>query len=1058
MATFDTDIVIDIFQSISPSLGKLGTRSPWADTPHPGTGKKIQGWLWDKRTWPSDIEQKAVDYAPSIFDPSTNFILEEKFQSGIGDNKDLNVLKVFEEQAANVRYWTPRINHGHFYVYDQEWYLYSDDAVRDIFDSSVLSGVLQYKDLAFDPKPGVPISVRRYKWNSDKTRYDVDIDLRKKLDFTGIVTDGEEAETSTDNDYILANMDTSKDEFVVDWDRSPPRLILNRNYQDQIGTSGNLGSLELIGISDGLSNEYHTLYSPIDPSGVIQLISWDERSSSATESWSLVNSEDDFTPGGYNEFKLDRYLGTVLFGDYNEATTSGSGRIPPARHKVGIVYTAGLELTYEPEFSRDWIEPRKSDTNPFHNPMNQGFIRVSSQVTNPQWITLSSDLDGDALDGYNIDVGNTTGKVTARVISSLGEEMEGETVTFEILDPVYGTFSNLEETANAITNTDGEASVYFVPPSTIEDVGVATDTTVSGSNNTTLLSVDGLIAPDSLEDIYIFKVMIDDPVLGLPPEDEESFYTDFLTDEEIVEDPDGSSASSDFEKTYRTNNELPKPTFVENTNLSEGRKVIVASVDLGVIDPNYWIQAANDSDYRADNLVTGLTNQPLTAAPVVPITATTVGPLDNPALELTYSGQLETIDNETFKSYFVVCPATARLRAKVTNSVSGKTVYSNIINITINIPDSASGVQIIDSINDLQPELLSRIRHIDEISDATILTSSGELWDEYLEDRTRTSTTSFTQFVIDNSTIGYWPFESGSLHDISGNEHHALSYNMAWAEDLGIVGDGWKSTTPGVYAHLDAPGITQDLNMRNGTIDFSFKVNDETESGTTFTFFDITYTGANNRINSVKAVYEQTDLSGINFRFNYVASGENINNPDAYIHYNLLDSGINLLDTEWHSIRTSWSYNDATNQVTLAGVIDGHDITMGFPIAILNQYPIANPTNFYVTSEVIAADTLQSGGFYYDEIRYSDVVRTDENPPEHTVISEESYVDWFRRSRKADTNRLLLQNLTFSGWWPARAPLGFRLKSTGITVASMLDHVTFTTVNDILPSTYFDED
>ena len=123
MTDFDVDLFLDIYQTFSAS-NEIGARSPYATIPHPGTGKTIEGWKWDKRTWPSEIEIKANDYAPSIFDPSTNFLDETYFTTGIGDNNDLKLLAITEEIAANIRYWTPKIQHGHFYIHDQEWYLY----------------------------------------------------------------------------------------------------------------------------------------------------------------------------------------------------------------------------------------------------------------------------------------------------------------------------------------------------------------------------------------------------------------------------------------------------------------------------------------------------------------------------------------------------------------------------------------------------------------------------------------------------------------------------------------------------------------------------------------------------------------------------------------------------------------------------------------------------------------------------------------------------------------------------------------------------------------------
>ena len=78
------------------------------------------------------------------------------------------------------------------------------------------------------------------------------------------------------------------------------------------------------------------------------------------------------------------------------------------------------------------------------------------------------------------------------------------------------------------------------------------------------------------------------------------------------------------------------------------------------------------------------------------------------------------------------------------------------------------------------------------------------------------------------------------------------------------------------------------------------------------------------------------------------------------------------------------------------------------------------------------------------------------------------YRDWFRRTRLGDTLGLIeaadlvpgldpgLPLVTYVATGEAEIPLGFRLKSPGITVASILDQVVYLDPNDHLPSGYFD--
>ncbi len=1034
MPTYSVDLVLDVYKSVSTSTA-IGTKSVYGSVPHPGTGNVIKGWEWDKRTWPTDLELKATDYAPTIFDPDTNFIPEDKFLSGIGDNNDLKVLQVAEEQASNIRYWTPRIEHGYFYVQDQEWYLYSDDAVRDLFDASVISGVLQYKDLEFKPKPGIPISVRRYRWNTEEARYEIDLNLRKKLEFTGIVHNDTEEETFASGNYITGNIDTSKDEFVLEYDSTPNRVVLNRNYEDQVGTSGTLSSLEFIGISDGTTNEYHLPYAPVSPSGLIQLITWDDRIDT-TYSWSRIDQTAEFTQGPYQEYKLDDHLGIITFGDYDPVTTSGSGARPGNLHKIGLVYTRGLELIYEPERSRDWVEPRSADVSPFHNPINQGFVKVSAQVATPQWIQLTADLEGDSVDGYEIDLSNVTGLLTAKVLGSDGVPMERQNVTFEILTPTFGTFPNLELDISALSNRDGEAHAEYVPPTTIEEIGRATRTVTTISGVRSIVTVEGLVAPETREEIYLYQVKVDDEVLGVPASGETTRYLTYLDNEGIDEEPSGSAALAATEESFREAHGLLTPTFYESDDITTGAKVIVASVDPGVLDPNYAIQ------------------KPTTLAPILPYEFTS-GTIEAPVLELTYSGVLPLPDNATFKSYFVACSAKTRVRAKVINPVSGRVIYSNVIEITIRIPEEASGVKLIDELSDLETSLIQRVKHIDDISDAAVLTTRGELWSEYQEDRLYVEDENdYAQWQSDSHTIGYWPLESSggsALVDFStyGNN---LTNVGGMVSVAGFLGDGMKSNSPGTLQYLDAAGLFGDLNLVSGTIDMLIKSNTTIASGVDYRFFDITLSGSNSRRNRLMGQVENSAASGTTFRFNYEISG--VGNPTAYLVGDLAANGIDLGDQDWHSLRVTWDVNTATNRVILGAEVDGVTISGGVPTATLPVLPhIGTPIGGRL--QAVAGDLSSLGQFSFDEIRYSDTVRTDSWPHVEVTQSGESYIDWFRRTRRADSAQLLLENVTYSGYLPARLPMGFRLKSTGITVASMLDKVTFLTLNDPLPDDYF---
>jgi hypothetical protein len=1050
--TSDVKLVLTIYTTAT-LRPDVGVNSVYAEVPHPGTGKKIEGWKWDERTWSETLELKANDYVPTIFDPDINFVDEDKFQSGIGDNHDLKLLQVKEQRIEDVEYWVPRLHHGHFYNFDQEWYLYSDDVRKDVVDSGVLlSGVLQWDDMTFKPKPGIPISVRRYKWDRNQSRYEVDLALRKVQDFTGIVISDEEQETRAGSDFIIANIDTTKEEFVVEIEdadgepRTTPRVVFNQLFTESIGVSGNLDSLERIGISDGRTNEYHLTYSPVDLTQPFYLISWDP-STSGTASWGMIDSVSGFATGPFHEFKLDPYLGIITFGDYDSSTQSGAGYVPDPRHFIGAAYSYGVDITYEPAKTRDWVEPLQSDVNPLHNASHQGFIEVSPNLESLFNVHLFADLVGSAAEGYIIEQGSKLGKISARVRDIQGNELEGQTVEFEVLNPEFGTFANGRISDRSITNHNGLASVFYKTPAIIEEASHVVDVIApDAGSSTTLLSISNMVAPLSLESITHYLVRADDQVGGMPATTSGlSYWDDYVEKEEFEEDPNGAAASAGYEELYRDGRDLPEPTFTDITDLLTGTKVVVSAVDVGVLDPNYAVQKST------------------TLAPLIPFSASTVGSNEDPVLELEYSGLLTQPDGSSFKSYVVVADPLTRLRAKVTNQVSGRVSYSNVIVLNLQSTESAQGTLIARRSEDIEADLLWRPKNIYNYQTITSGDMApnragwGHVVEEYLEDRILERTLTYVTWSGDSNTIGYWPFD-GHLQDQSSYANHAHAVgNMKSEPFSGLVDGAFRSN--GGFAYVNAPGLYNDINLTSGTIDFAFRSTQNTPSGVEFKMMQITATGINGLRNNLEIRYlPAAGSSGTRIRMEYEVSGVG-NGPRAYLDEELDNNGITICDGEWHTFRFQWDYQSSdytTGTVHLTGRIDNRAITSGHRSALLPFGLTPGITQGGILTAIVG-DLTSLNNLWFDEVRYSDMLRADCWPASGETIYEESFSDWWKRTNRGNTVDWGLLDVVLSGNLPARVPIGFRLKDSGITVASNLDKSTYLTLNNPLPDTYFSE-
>jgi len=147
----------------------LGSFSVYTTKKHPGSEKLIEGWKWDNRIWLAEDTENLEASLPVNFDPTISGITESYFQSGIGSNQDLELNGIVSVISSGLStdgiydVWAPRLNHGYYYDYDQENYLFGDDSeVAFATYSGVLQGVVGVPTapnvvyLSSTPKVGVP--------------------------------------------------------------------------------------------------------------------------------------------------------------------------------------------------------------------------------------------------------------------------------------------------------------------------------------------------------------------------------------------------------------------------------------------------------------------------------------------------------------------------------------------------------------------------------------------------------------------------------------------------------------------------------------------------------------------------------------------------------------------------------------------------------------------------------------------------------------------------------------------------------------------------------------
>jgi hypothetical protein len=700
MPTVDTDVLVHVYNI--PQETQVGQISDFTTTVHPGSNKLISGWQWDKRVWPTVNELEATSFVPTIWDPTLSGLSTSVFQSGYGDNNDLVLLDIEEIQLSGLSSWSPKIHHGYFYIHDEQWYLYGDQYLSESLSlNNVVSG-MQYHDMSHNPKPTIPIQLRRYLFNVKNSKYQVDLDIRKKVEFDG-------------------SDDTAQ--FVVDNDYSPPRIWTSGIYNEAVGgtVSGVSGdantedieSLELVGFSNGEEDqEFFTRYSPIDRTQPVEVWTW-WTASGATE-WTTISGMQEFTSGDSTEVHIDYDRGALTFGDYNFVTSGGdAGRIPLINQSIGIYYTKGLALQYEPTGSVDYYTATSTNVNPVVSSLSQGFIQVSSSLPDPATVELTSSLT--RVNPFIISLGNNTGQMQATVKNASGEGIDGQEVVFEILSPAIGTFGGVSQNITGTTGVGGTATVLYNAPTTINDLGVIINTgditTISGQ---TSMVIDGLADPGSVSGLYLYKVHTYDEVLGIAESELSTYYTNYFLDESI------SGVIQSDEESYRSIHDFQTPQTYESDDYSTGKKTIILTQTAGVMNPHTGVED-------------------LTAyTPLFPISIESTGTTSSPQVTAVYDTELPIPGavGDDIRSYFCVGDAVTSLRAYVIHPRTGRYIYSNTIQVKVTIPDAINGTFFADSLTDLSG-MLNRPAAVSGISDSSVDATSGVdgMWEDYLEER-----------------------------------------------------------------------------------------------------------------------------------------------------------------------------------------------------------------------------------------------------------------------------------------------------------------------------------
>ena len=487
LTTTRISTVQTIFHSdeLAPLLGSESTDSGYEFTP----------WSWDERIWTTDKLENSDLTIPSLADASRGALSSSYWQSGVGNLRtDCEVIQPVIVRQESLDRWTVQVRHGNYFSRHQKRYLFADrSSVQyvDPDDNEVGVNTLLLTDV---PRNGSPISATIWTRDSYGSPF-LKKYINKRCHFTGWYTVDGEADTDDNGDIEWANVDTTKDEFIVVWpdDMSDPTLWFNKDFtflvgKDTISEDDDLAACDHVGTGDGVNTAFLAEYFPICDNAEFTVYS---------DTFSTIVDPDDY------EFDYDR-------GEISFDTAPANGT------EIYIRYRVTVEVEYESEHCNDYCTAGYINLNPMTSIIDRGFIYLTEQELRVARLTLHAELAEIDEDVYGpLELGTDYCFLVATAYNMYGQVVPGAEVSFwldsDTSGYINGSTALTGSEVEVMTDANGEARILYSVPRSVESVGQYVGHSLGDEDNElTLVQTDG-IDEDDLSNIFVFYVFDDDP-------------------------------------------------------------------------------------------------------------------------------------------------------------------------------------------------------------------------------------------------------------------------------------------------------------------------------------------------------------------------------------------------------------------------------------------------------------------------------------------------------------------------------------------------------------------
>ncbi len=499
------------------------TRTPLIGPDSPDGEHVFAPWKWDERMWTNENFENSERAIPVLGDQDVRGIPEEYWQSGVGSDKiDLEVLKAISLRQESQERWTTRVRHGNYYKFHKPRYLFADRSQTQFVDAEDDIGGRNVLQLSEMPRYGSPIMALIWTRNSlnEPMLYRF---IQKRMQFTGVFDDDGEKDTQDDNgDIAWANVDTSRQEFVVQWtgdQTTPPTLYFNQDHtflvgRDVVVDEDDLGFCDFLGEGKGADEDQalFTKYFPLlDNVGLVL-----HKLSGGVIS-EMVRWTSDYESGvdPLPEYVIDTDRGEVTFP--SEVNGTDTDIVAPSLGvEIYAVYRPTVEVEYEPEDCNNFLTAPYINMSPVATSINKGFLYLTERELRVAYLVLSADTTLIEEDVYGpLYLGSDYCFLVATAYNSNGDPVPGVEVSFYLDNAddgrLNGATALVGSETTATTDGDGRARVVYSSPRSIESIGqyLAHPNTDPEQSELTLVHTNG-ITSDDLSGLFVYQIFNDD--------------------------------------------------------------------------------------------------------------------------------------------------------------------------------------------------------------------------------------------------------------------------------------------------------------------------------------------------------------------------------------------------------------------------------------------------------------------------------------------------------------------------------------------------------------------